>query len=349
MAFERETLERRIHEFVENTDSVLDKKERFQLRDNEWNVAEAIEELRKGPAWAKSFFPCLYRPFDHRWIIYSKIILARDRGDLMAGMTRKNLGIVAARQSKEPFAALACNSLMTHKIVTVYDRSFLFPLYRYVAGHDSTSPLFGDGSRTCNISAKFAADLTSRLGLDWCESDSADPSSSVGPEDVFNFIYSIFHSPAYRIRHADALRIDFPRGPLTSDKKLFAALVEKGSELISLHLMESPALSNFITKYEQPGDHEVKKVRYAEPNPKAGIKAGRVYINDAQYFEGVPKEVWEFHIGGYQVCEKWLKDRKGRKLSSDDIDHYQKIVVALSETIRIMAEIDSLIPGWPLP
>ncbi|MHB8525239.1 MAG: type ISP restriction/modification enzyme [Candidatus Acidiferrales bacterium] len=97
------------------------------------------------------------------------------------------------------------------------------------------------------------------------------------------------------------------------------------------------------------GDHTVEKVRYADPNPKAGIKAGRVYINGVQYFDGVPKEVWEFQIGGYQVCEKWLKDRKGRKLSSDDIDHYQKIVVALNETIRLMREIDETIPGWPLP
>lgn len=137
--------------------------------------------------------------------------------------------------------------------------------------------------------------------------------------------------------------------PSTSDKKLFAKLAEKGRELVSLHLIESPKLSHFITKYEQPGDHEVKKVHYTEANPKAGIKSGRVYINDAQYFEGIPKEVWDFYIGGYQVCEKWLKDRKGRKLSSDDIDHYQKIVVALNETIRIMAEIDAIIPGWPLP
>ncbi|MHB8540279.1 MAG: type ISP restriction/modification enzyme [Candidatus Acidiferrales bacterium] len=164
-----------------------------------------------------------------------------------------------------------------------------------------------------------------------------------------DYIYGLLHSQGFRSRYEEFLRSDVPRVPFTTDGKLFAALTKKGTELISLHLMESPGLANFITKYEQPGDHEVKKVRYAEPNPKAGIKSGRVYINDTQCFEGVPKEVWEFQIGGYQVCEKWLKDRKGRKLSSDDIDHYQKIVVALSETIRLMREIDEIIPGWPLP
>ena len=171
------------------------------------------------------------------------------------------------------------------------------------------------------------------------------------------------------------------------------------AQLVSLHLMESPKLSQFITRYEQPGEHLVEKVRYVESvprvsgtaqgralprpeaqarvvaglaparksdaaeskpaagDPSAALRAGkplpyplgRVYINKTQYFEGVPKDVWEFHIGGYQVCEKWLKDRKARTLSWDDIQHYQKIVVALKETIRLMAEIDALIPSWPLP
>jgi secreted Zn-dependent insulinase-like peptidase len=143
--------------------------------------------------------------------------------------------------------------------------------------------------------------------------------------------------------------------------------VEKGRELVSLHLMESPKLGEFITSYPVEGEHLVEKVRYTEDvgapaaagRPEEGRRkvaptkttsaAGRVWINKAQYFEGVPKAVWEFHIGGYQVCEKWLKDRRGRRLTNDDLAHYQKIVVALNETIRLMREIDEVIPGWPLP
>jgi hypothetical protein len=163
------------------------------------------------------------------------------------------------------------------------------------------------------------------------------------PEDIFNYAYAVFHSPTYRSRYAEFLKIDFPRLPLTSSKALFESLAEKGAELVSLHLMESPLLNTLTTKYPVTGDHQVGKVSYDE-------KTQRVYINKTQYFEGVPPEVWNFHIGGYQVCEKWLKDRQKakRKLSIDDITHYQKIVVALKETIRLMAEIDELIPGWPI-
>ena len=151
----------------------------------------------------------------------------------------------------------------------------------------------------------------------------------------------MFHSPEYRERYAEFLKRDFPRLPLTSDKELFAALAEKGAELTGLHLMTSPALDAFITRFPEGGTNEVEKVRYADAD-------GRVYINNEQYFEGVPEGVWEFRVGGYQVPDKWLKDRKGRTLTYDDISYYQKIVVALTETRRLMAEIDETIPGWPL-
>jgi len=120
-------------------------------------------------------------------------------------------------------------------------------------------------------------------------------------------------------------------------------LVEKGADLVSLHLMETPVLEQLRTqiKFDVSGSNMVEKVTYNET-------AKRVCINKEQYFEGVPPEVWNFHIGGYQVCQKWLKDRKGRKLSYNELTHYQKIVVVIKETIRLMEEIDNLIPGWPL-
>ena len=164
---------------------------------------------------------------------------------------------------------------------------------------------------------------------------------SRSPEDIFNYAYAVFHSPAYRTRYVEFLKIDFPRLPLTSDIALFKALAEKGSELVFLHLMESPDLETFITTYPVTVSNEVKKVDYKRDSM-------RVYINKEKYSEGVPPEVWEFHVGGYQVCQKWLKDRKGRKLTIDESRHYQRIVIALKETIRIMAEIDQVIPGWPI-
>lgn len=151
----------------------------------------------------------------------------------------------------------------------------------------------------------------------------------------------MFHSPTYRSRYAEFLKIDFPRVPPTSDPGLFRALAAKGSELVSLHLMESPALNNLITTYPVQGTDIVEKVEYQEI-------LRRVKINQDQYFEGIGQDVWEFHIGGYQVMQKWLKDRKGRVLSYEDQLHYQKIAVALTQTLRLMAEIDEAIPTWPI-
>ncbi len=163
----------------------------------------------------------------------------------------------------------------------------------------------------------------------------------ITPEDIFNYAYAVFHCPTYRERYADYLKTDFPRLPLTSDFGLFRALAEKGAELVALHLLESPVLEKSVTRFDVPGSNFVEGVRYDEAH-------GRVYINKEQYFEGIEPVVWEFQVGGYQVCQKWLKDRKGRNLAWDDAIHYEKIVVALRETIRIIGEIDALIPGWPL-
>jgi len=150
------------------------------------------------------------------------------------------------------------------------------------------------------------------------------------------------------------LKIDFPRVPLTSKPDLSRELCALGKQLVALHLLESPQVSKFITRYPVPGDSRVAR-RYpkylaageSEPGSGKPLQEGRVYINEGQYFEGVPEEVWEFHVGGYQVCEKWLRDRRGRQLTVDDLAHYQKVVVALQETIRLMAEIDEIIGEWP--
>jgi len=163
------------------------------------------------------------------------------------------------------------------------------------------------------------------------------------PEDIFHYAYAIFHSPSYRRRYFECLKIDFPRLPLTRQPALFHRLVHLGQELVELHLLESPKLDKPLSTYVGTAHPEVEKVSHSGKT---------VWLDKDQTcgFQAVPEEIWEFHIGGYQVCEKWLKDRKGRKLSKSDIEHYQKIVVALNETIRLMAEIDKVIEahgGWP--
>ena len=171
------------------------------------------------------------------------------------------------------------------------------------------------------------------------------PNPEIGkkrPESILHYIYAIFYSPTYRTRYAEFLKIDFPRIPLTSNPDLFQTLATLGEQLVSLHLMRSPLLDTPITQFEQ---HHDRTVAPAHPT----YKNRAVHINKkGDCFTGVPEDVWNFHIGGYQVCQKWLKDRKGRTLSDEDIQHYQRIVVALKETIRLMAEIDAAIPSWPI-
>jgi len=172
------------------------------------------------------------------------------------------------------------------------------------------------------------------------------------PIDVFQYVYAVFHSPTYRHRYADSLRLDFPRLPLPGSLELLQNLAQSGKELIALHTLDSSELEHYTTALVGLGRFQVEKVSYSDET---------VWVDKAKTrgFKGVPEEVWNFHVGGYQVCNKWLKDRQakggknprpGRVLTDEDIDHYQKIVVAISETIRIMEEIDDVIEahgGWP--
>ena len=160
-------------------------------------------------------------------------------------------------------------------------------------------------------------------------------------------MYAILHSPTYRLRYAEFLKVDYPRIPLPCNGELFRALCAIGDRLVGLHLMEKYGQN--LPIYPEVGDNVVEKVEYSQPSHKT--EQGRVYINKIQYFDEVPLEVWDFYIGGFQVCQKWLKDRKGRKLEHYDIQHYRRIVAALAETITLMEQIDATIEergGWPI-
>ncbi len=282
-------------------------------------------------------------------------------------MVGENVGLITSRLTKgEKFRHCHC----TRNIVEVIclspktsNNAFVFPLYLY-PNPEKDGELFANGTdRHVNLNPDFLKELGERLRMAFVPDGKGDLKKTFGPEDVFHYIYAVFHSPTYRDRYSEFLKSDFPRVPLTGDRKLFRSLCSRGKDLVAFHLLESPKCSGFITRYPVPGNNLVAKghPRYLAPGePKPGtrkpLKKARVYISpDAprsgtkgQYFEGVPSEVWDFQIGGYQVCEKWLKDRRGRNLSYDDLTHYQKLVVALKETIRLMEEIDGAIPDWPI-
>jgi len=169
--------------------------------------------------------------------------------------------------------------------------------------------------------------------------------SLLNPIDILDYIYAVLHSPTYREKYKEFLKIDFPRVPYPKDKATFWQLVKLGGEIRQIHLLESPVVEKYITQYPIDGTNEVNKPIF-RGSDLTGFEnllgLGKVYINETQYFDNVPEVAWNFYIGGYQPAQKWLKDRKERKLEFDDILHYQKIIVALTETDRLMKAIDKI-------
>ncbi len=345
--FTVEELERRVKAFAEadvewaRTEFDLGK----DVRD--WHVEWAQNDIRKYLKRKSEPTKLLYRPFDVRFTYYTGIsrgFLCYPRKEVMQHMLGgKNLALISARSNRSPHQDqfLCTNQISEAKTGESTIQSYLFPLFVYDgAAGSGHGDLFA--GRRPNLSRAFLDTLAETLGQPQGQ-DTGLP-EGVSPENIFHYIYAICFAPGYRARYADFLKRDFPRVPLTSDLKLFRALAEKGRGLVALHLLkdeDAPHINQFITKFSKPGTNVVEKVEY-DPGTR------HVHINDKQYFEGVPSETWDFNVGGYRVCEKWLKDRKGRALSYDDTQHWQRIVVALTETRRVMEEIDALIPEWPL-
>ena len=161
-----------------------------------------------------------------------------------------------------------------------------------------------------------------------------DLRETVGPEDIFDYIYALLHAPAYRTRYHEFLKREFAKVPLTSNPEVFAALVRKGADLLSLHLMESPLIDKPVVSFPVSGSNEVDAIRFSG-------KERRVWVNKSQYFDDVGEAAWSFQIGGYDVCHKWLSDRKATRLSYKEVAHFQRLVAALQGTIELMAEIDA--------
>ena len=355
--FSDAALQERIARFRDPVYSDDEVREQFGLRDTrDWQLSSARQTLQDDADWQNYFTQCLYRPFDVRHIFYSSHIVEYPRLKVMRHLQKRNLAIATSRIIKgEDPKHIFVSATPLEKIFLsskTSNNAFVFPIYVYTTPEDTEGTLFAteEVTREPNLSPKFIAAVKEKLGLDFVPDGKGDLQTTFGPEDIFHYAYAVFHSPTYRERYAEFLKIDFPRLPLTSDRTLFKALAERGEELAALHLMESPVLNQLITRFPATGSNEVVKVRYVEPrqDENGNEVPGRVHINKTQYFEGIEPDVWVFQIGGYQVLHKWLKDRKGRKLSFDDLFHYQKIVVALKETMRLMEEIDGLIPAWPI-
>jgi predicted helicase len=346
----------RIASFKHSHPQEMQLSERFGIQSNrDWSLLLAHTALVQDAKWRRRVKPTLYRPFDFRYIAYAPYLIDYDRSDLMRHMKRDNRGLLVSKvfDEHEFTSVLATNLMVESKVADRTRGSHLFPLRLVTAKAQMRLETTGETEWMTNLSDEMVAWLKGRLGVTVCVSDSSVGPGKVSDRDVFGYIYGVLHSPGYRSRYAEFLKADFPRLPPPGSLKLFRELVPPGTELVALHLMESPKLDDFVTTYTGPENPQVERVGWSDNTvwlDAAATKKGQPVEPGSIGFHGVPEQVWNFHIGGYHVCEKWLKDRKGRKLSKDDIAQYQKIVVALAETIRLMKEIDEVIEahgGWP--
>jgi len=325
----------------------------------DWQVALAQKDVRASKLTEANIQQITYRPFDMRFTYYTGVsrgLICMPRPEVMRNMVNsRNLAICFMRNSREQIVSnfFVANHIVDKTILSSADNANVAPLYIYpVAQAQDTLFTFNDPiptevGRSSNFAPAFTEQFAHQLGMRFISDGKGDLGETFGPEDIFSYLYAVFHSPTYRERYAEFLKKGFPRLLLTSNAKLFRELCKFGDRLVNLHLMEKSG--QITTSYPISGDNKIEKVEYTQPTDKS--EQGRVWINKTQYFDGVSPEVWEFHVGGYQVCQKWLKDRKGGTLFYDDINHYQKIVAALAETIRLMDKIDEIIEehgGWPI-
>ena len=371
--------------------SIEQARERYSLGQDvqDWKVSLAQDDIRSSGPTRGKVVPVSYRPFDTRFTYYtgrSRGFICRPRSEVMLHMLQPaNVALIVGR-SGAVTGDVEWNVLgVSCQIADLnyYRRGGgqLHPLYVYpkVEAWQGRQKQFHDFSpwspdehqRTPNLDPMFVQDLETHLDMQFSAEGRGELSETFGPADVFHYAYAVFHSPAYRVRYADFLRRDFPHLPLTSDLKLFRLLCARGADLVALHLLEYDYLAASWSQQGQVSPLRCPITSFVERTSGTTMGAfsksrcyedGRVYLDTASpkmssYFDGVPEEAWNFHIGGYQVLHKWLYDRRGTKgqpgrtLTEQDIAHYQRIVVALKETIRLMGEIDEVIEehgGWPI-
>ena len=324
--FKREQIWNLVREFSTVSAKEADEKWDIGKGNRDWKIEWAQQDLKKSGLKKENITPILYRPFDIRYTYYtgnSKGFICYPRADVMNNMVgRQNIGLVSARSNKsnQPDHFFITTFPTEAKCGESTTQSALFPLY-----------LFNGKTREINLTDSV---------LDWASSFTKQD-----PERRFlEYAYAIFFSDSYRERYKDFLKLDFPRIPKTDNRKLFLRLAQLGSELIDLHLLSDPSLDGGSATFDKSGSNIVEKISYDSSKK-------RVYINSVQYFDNVKAQSWEFQVGGYQVLEKWLKDRKNLKLSPDDIFQYEKIVESINRTFELKLKIEKEISsagGWPI-
>jgi len=312
ISFTKNEQEQKVKDVLNLEEGELKNKYNLPEDGRDWKMKWAKNDLTKSYIISN----ILYRPLDTRFTAYtprSKGLIAYPREKINKYIVNKdNITLLTSRSI--PANSNFDRVFITKDISDIHassDQTYIFPLYLYIE----------DETKIPNLKKEIVLEIEKIIG-------------KITPEDIMNYIYATLHSPNYREKYKEFLKIDFPRVPYPTNKKQFDSLVTLGRELREIHLLESSKVSQFITTYPIVGSGTVEKISY---------KDGKVYINTEQYFGNVPEIAWNFYIGGYQPAQKWLKDRKDHTLSNSDIEHYQKIIVALVETERIMKEINKIL------
>ena len=305
-----------------------------------WNIRKAWNMLQDIPdnELENFIFDFIYRPFDHRYIFWHDSLVWRTVKQIMSHILKENLSITTVRQVKA--GETWQHSLVSDKLIEscyisnkTSEICYAFPLYLYKEHTPKKSRTqymmmlfepeteYGNSNKEPNIDKKIYQTLNQNYGHE------------LTPEEILYYIYAVFYSNIYREKYAEFLKIDFPRVPFTTDYKVFSKMAALGNELVDLHLMKSSRLNTLVSKFQGEGENDVIEEIIFRP------EESRIYINSEKYFDNVAPQVWDYQVGGYRVLQKYLKDRKGRKM--DDFVHYSQIITALNYTIEIQQEIDT--------
>ena len=330
-----EILQETVADFVSLPE--VEAREKYKLgRDSrDWKVHLAQADLRNHPDAKQHIAPIHYRPFDTRWTYYtgwSSGFHMTPRHDVMRHLRQDNLALSVCRLVKGPVwqHALITDKITENSYISnrTSEAGHTFPLYLY--------PKPGElkilTERSLNLNLDFLKTFSERLALP--RTAPSGLPEGVSPEEILAYIYAILYSPTYRERYYDFLKHGFPRVPLPQDIEHFRKLSVLGGELIDWHLLKVGNGGPPRHRFEGEGEGVVSQVRYVD---------GGVWINPTQHFTDVPVDVWDYEIGSYQVCEKWLKDKKGSVLSRDEVRQYRSILVAVAKTLRLMEEIDEVV------
>ncbi|MDR2789490.1 MAG: hypothetical protein LBB59_00705 [Campylobacteraceae bacterium] len=303
--------------------------EQFKVSRKEgWNIVKGWSNIQNKElsAYIK---PISYRPFDTMFIFYEDSLVWRTVKKVMRHFLKgENIGLIASRQCVSDWRYIFITKDITDFNLTGtagrFGSGYAFPLYIY------PNKLFADEKRKSNLKKEIVEEISKQIKLRFTE-EKENNDESFAPIDLLDYIYAHLHSPAYREKYKEFLKIDFPRVPYPHDASEFWAYAAFGKTLRELHLLETAAPQKNMANFPKAGNNTIEKLAF---------KDSKVWINAAQYFDNVPQTAWEFYIGGYQPAQKWLKDRKNRTMTYEEIEHYQKIIFVLSETDKIMKKID---------